>query len=148
MLHKANVKRRIENGGLFLAADALPRSFLKHFFAFGRKRFGINLKLGQQINQRIDAAFERQEFIKHHHLSFFQNTKATLKVAALEAYDVAGFFNQLFKFVERGLRVFHRGAKVSRIWRIGKRIAAIWGFEKAVFARLCVFLVEGPNRVD
>jgi len=116
--------------GLFLVAAMLLHGVVKHFFTFRGKLFCIDLQLRQQVDEGIDAAFEREKFIEHYHLSFFQYAKAALKVAALETHDVAGFFNQLFNFVECGLVVFHSGAKVITVFTAIKWISRIWGFEK------------------
>jgi hypothetical protein len=51
-----------------------------------------------------------------------------LKVAALEAHQVAGFFNSFFQFGQCGLGVFHLNLKIH------KQKGAAGEFEKAVLS--------------
>jgi len=54
----------------------------------GGERIRLDPKLGDDIDQGADAAFQLQEFVEDYHLSLLEDTIAALKIASFIAYDV------------------------------------------------------------
>ena len=57
----------------------------------GSEGLRLDLELGDDIDQRADAAFQLQEFVEDHHFSLLEDTIAALKITSFIAYDIPRF---------------------------------------------------------
>ena len=91
---KVGNEERLSCSGMNLHHD-----FVVHFLAFVRQRVEADIKLRNEVNQRVDSSFGLEEFINNNHALGLQDTIATLEVTAFVPDHITGFFGDAFDFV-------------------------------------------------
>jgi hypothetical protein len=100
----------------------------KHIFVYAAdlraERFGSYPELGNDVDERADAAFQREEFIQDHNFSLFKDAIAALKIPSFVAYDVSCFVKDPFNLIKRVLSVFHGRDILLKVttWKVHRKI--------------------------
>ena len=65
----------------------------------GSKGLRQDLQLGNDIDERADAALELQEFVEHDHLFLLENTVTALEITSFITHDVFRFIEDPFDLI-------------------------------------------------
>lgn len=83
---------------------------------FGSQILRRDLQLRNNIDQRIDTAFQLEKFVQYHHLFLLKYTISALEVASFIANDVFSLIQHSFNLIKCRLCVLHFNRKGNKYW--------------------------------